>query len=219
MRNPRQEKRAQLRKTYAKCRFKPNHGKMRVFHAYDEPAELSYWDDLSFRLGEQVVMVAWRHPRHAYAEAVSELAWAQVRDKAPEHESGWRWREDATEVVQRVGKSRKKVVAYRMGPLDDNWQAYFEKKREAEQQLLATSSVAVQAAMKVTLTSWCRYVELCYPMEVRNEQDLEVLMAKVKALLTGKASLPQGVLYRAEDWVAENRQGPSGTARSHAVRL
>lgn len=106
-----------------------------------------------------------------------------------------------TPIHKRVGRSRKKIAFREWQSIDnDTWHASF-KQTFAE--LVQTEDVCVVPYINAKWTNRSRFVELCAPIEVRNEDDLVIIANLAKRLLKRETSLNDefpGYVYRRSDW-------------------
>ena len=56
-----------------------------------------------------------------------------------------------------------------------SFQKHCEKRRQATDELLKTSDVIAKPFIKIHQYNWCRGVQLCIPIEVLNENDVNEL--------------------------------------------
>jgi hypothetical protein len=220
MQSKRQRRNAQLRRQHAASRLKQTYKGIKVYHDYPESMQgtCSWWDDLAFRIGSQVVAVSWRHLRQAYQEEIRDLSYKAMAPYEPAEAPAMFDFNAHTKIYRKIGNGRKKLSAYQMDTASDlGWAEYYQRRRDMEEELLQTSVIAVKPRMTVTLSPWSKHVELVCPFEVRSEPELLALAAYTKALLTRRAALPN-VSYSAIDWIAEEsartqaEQAPEPTA-------
>lgn len=209
MKNPHQEHRRRYMRQYHLCNpWRLSAGGLFIPHAYPAPRELSWGDDVGFILNRRRVMVWWVHPRLKYADAIAAAAWAEAGDPPSSlgdaFVSAWRH-----PVHKRRGKSRKKVVAYRMPPISATARAFYDRLDAIEARLTTEGiDLAVSPSMSITALSWCLGVSLCIPFEVSTEADVKELAAIARRILAGGRSLaaagvPADYLYGREQWQAE----------------
>ena len=176
-----------------------------ISYAYPLPLnKLSWWDDVGFILNGRRIMVWWVHPRMKYADAIEELAWKEVGEP-PLH--GADLFEPSEKQWKKVGRSRKKVTAYRSRPTPDIQQDYYSKLSTIKKRLDADGvDMVVRPSMSVETLSWCRGVSLCIPVEVCNKAELGSLAALARRLLKGETTLADefaGYQFGRADWKAE----------------
>lgn len=206
MKNPRQERLYRLMRQY----YRHDQWQLRkglyLPHSYEEPRKLSWWDDVGFILNGRHVMAWWVHPRMSYVDAIEELAW-KATDTTPSEFTQLLSREPSQKIWKKVGRSRKKVVGYQASPWPEGRQAHYDKMFADENRLrLEGIDFEVRPSMTVKAFSWCRGVELCVPVEVRNEKDAEVLADLARRLIKGATTLDTefpGYRYDRKQWLDE----------------
>lgn len=178
-----------------------------------QPDDLSYWDDGGFVLNGRRFMVAWRHPRYVYKNAVTDLAWAQLEaEQGNGPDPDWLFEGRATN-FKRVGKSgkRKKFSSHVYRQPSEERKAYIARLTEIEQQI---SQEGIDLDISPSW-SWKRYptsmgVSIVAPLEVRHERELAQLADLVRQLVkqqtTLQAQFPPGAtgtVYGKADWLRE----------------
>lgn len=205
MKNVRWERNSRLMRQYHRHHQWRLENGLYIPHEYPEPIrELSWWDDVGFILNGKRIMVWWVHPRMKYTDAINDLAWKEVGEP-PKRDGGLF--DTSDKQWKKVGRSRKKVVAYLASPLSDDMQDYYEKLRHIETRLeIEGIDLKVSPSMSVETLSWCRGVTLCMPMEVRNKIEIVALASLVRKLLKGQTTLAAefpGYQYGQNDWLSE----------------
>lgn len=190
-------------------------------HAYPLPLnKLSWWDDVGFILNGRRIMVWWVHPRMKYADAIEELAWKEAGEP-PSH--GADLFEPSEKQWKKVGRSRKKVIAYRSRPTPDIQQDYYAKLSTIKKCLDADGiDMVVRPSMSVETLSWCRGVSLCIPVEVSNKAEISSLATLVLRLLKGETTLAEefsGYQYGRVDWQSEADLRHIQDQTNHALTL
>ncbi|MDD5395556.1 MAG: hypothetical protein PHE17_21240 [Thiothrix sp.] len=175
-----------------------------VPHVYPDNRALTWWDDVGFILNGRRVMVWLVHPRMKVADAIEDMAWAEAGDSPL---SATNLFELSEKQWKKVGRSRKKVVAYSSPPTPDVQRDYYAKLNAIQQRLQSEGvDLVVRPSMSVKTLSWCTGIELCIPFEVRNENDALSLAALAKQLLKREIALDDifpGYRYGREDWLLE----------------
>lgn len=188
------------------------------FHRYDHRTsnDLSWWDDCAFVLNDYRVNLAWLHPRMCFNELVKELAFARVDQLKSDD-----FLLNSTPIYQRVGNSRKKITAWESkhtGP--SSWHEAFQ---QACVEIVQTEDIGITPFIKAHWTNRSRFVELCAPVEVRNQEDLVLLVNLTKRLLKRETTLEEqfpGYCYRRTDWeqdVLANEQSTPATVIDHVA--
>lgn len=177
-----------------------------VRHLYDETnmTKLSWWDDVSFILNNYLVQVSWIHPRLAFKDQIEIDAHKKVEHLDIGVDD---FMSQSKPNYTKIGRSRKKIISHTLtGPLiSDSWKqafdvAYTETLKEADYQ--------IEPYIKLEWMPHGRFVELCAPIEVRNEQELMVLATLVRRLLKHETTLEEEFphyVYTEENWVAESK--------------
>lgn len=206
MKNPYQQKLKRSAKAFHKKRrgYRFSNGLI-VWHLYDNVnmSKLSWWDDVGFILNDYLVQVAWVHPRMVFSDQLESEAHKRVQH-LDINVDDFLNRSEPNYV--KIGKSRKKLIGYKVtsSMLSNDWkQAYDIALAEVQQE----ADFKIKPFIKTEWTSHGRFVEICAPIEVRNEQDLLFLAKLVKKLLKNETSLDQAFLdyvYTRDDWAAEN---------------
>lgn len=176
-----------------------------ITHDYTTPRLISWWTDVSFKLGSQIIALSWIHPRLHYQDLCEELIDQQMpspdippKDILP----------IKTINYKKLGKNgkRKKVVSYTMGEFHPEFLAYTDQKRSAVDTLLSTSDITAKPFIKITQLDWCRSVDLCLPIEVLTEDDANRLVDITKQLITRQTTLDElypDYEYNKDHWVQE----------------
>lgn len=205
MKNPYQEK----LKIAAKIFHRNNRGErltngLIVRHLYDEAntAKLSWWDDVGFILNDYLVQVSWVHPRLAFKDK-AELA---AHEKVAHIDIGADCFANSEPNYVKVGKSRKKIISHTLkGELiSSDWRQAYD---QAYAETLEGASFQITPFIIVEWTPHSRFVELCAPIEVKNEQHLMVLASLVRKLLKRETTLEQEFpryVYTKDNWVEES---------------
>lgn len=192
-------------------------GGLFIPHAYnvadDDP--LPYGDSVGFILNGRRVMVTWSHPRACYANKIEDMAYLQADRQetsqcATKQEAG---QESTSEAVwQSVGRSRKKVVAYRSSLSAELKLKRDEWHRNAQEALdkLNTTGIdyEIYPAILVRPRLTCMSVLICAPIEARGAAALPVLVDLVKKLLKRETTLEAlfpDYRYGKSNWLAERR--------------
>ena len=183
---------------------------IKVYHVYDEeikPRDKTYWDDVSFVWRRNYVVVCWIHPRYEYTETIDEQAYEAVNRLFPAHHDN-DWLLYGTKNFKKVGKSRKKVVSYTTTPCTGK--DFYDTWREFKHTFCNTSTLQVRPHIKVEQTDYSLMVNICCPIEVRNEDNLKELADIVRSILDQKTTLKElygDYAYTAEDYKKEFPKG------------
>lgn len=206
MKNPAQERFRIQMKQYHRHHPWRLEGGLFVPHAYPEPlSALSWWDDVGFILNGRRVIVWWVHPRMKYMDQIEDRAWQEAGDLPdgdadPFCSSEKQWK--------KVGRSRKKVVAYRSRPTSQARQDYYAKLRAIEERMEADGiDFEIRPSMSIQNLSWGTGVALCIPIEVRNREELQKLAKFSKRLVKREITLGNAFpeyQYGQQEWLAES---------------
>jgi hypothetical protein len=210
MKNKRNEQMKQRAKREAVLRSKVhrnwNHELgIKVYHCYDEPRDLSYWDDVSFMWGSKYVCVCWTHPRYMYEDQCDSVAYDFASVGRPPMTPGSLFENSTKNYVKR-GKSRKAIASYTIPSLDTP-DAFYTIWREKRNALLPTSDLRQGTHFTVTQKDYCLMVSVCCPIEVRNEAELKILADFVRSVLDQKVSFNEvygNYSYGSADYCAEH---------------
>ena len=188
---------------------------IRIYHLYDaaDQSRLSWWDDVTFILNDYRVTLAWVHPRMAYEDMIDEEVARMTADFPTFDFPG-----KSTPIFKPAGKSRKTVSFWRSEPVDrSDWRKHREAVRA---QVVQTAGFKITPYLKSEWGKRSRFVSLCMPFEVRNENDLRALSAMAKRLLKREVSLEDlfpNYIYTKADWERENLHLADTGIHSHQV--
>lgn len=183
---------------------------IKVYHVYDEdikPRDKTYWDDVSFVWRRNYVAVCWIHPRYDYTETIDDQAHAAARALYPENDND-DWLLGGTPRYKKLGRSRKKVVSHVISPTFNN--DFFDTWRDFKEEFCRTSTLAIRPHISVEQTDYSLMVNICCPIEIRNEDNLKELADIVRDILDQKTTLKQlygDYTYTAEDYKKEFPDG------------
>jgi hypothetical protein len=208
MKNRQFEKNVEKAKRFAK-QWKMTHKLTKrgnyVPHSYtgDEKA-LSWWDDVFFPLGSQLIVVNWTHPRMRYKDAIEEASYDEMlkRRSPPRYDL----LEVSTPIYKKVGNGkRKRVVAWRLPSVSNDVIAWNHEWQQLEKEMLVKSNIIIRPSMNVKQRPWGRVVDICIPVEVNSQADIEDVASYVRAVLTGNVSFHScyfdGYSYDCNDWI------------------
>lgn len=174
-----------------------------VRHIYCDKRELSYWDDVAFVNGKQQVTVFWTHPRYLYRENIDQRVYEGLEKPVFEP---FRTGEPVHRAIGKTGK-RKRTVAWRStckpNPESSKFYANWRATTDAE---CLTSDFLQRCSFKITQLWYGRGVEICCPMEVRNEVELAALANFVRACLADHTLFARtygDYAYTSADYVRE----------------
>lgn len=177
MKNKHAEARYKNAKAYTKTR--ENDGsKYRVYHLYKDEngkplKEKGYWDDVGVFSGSIFNSICWVHPRYAFEEEIRHKSYDRLYDSDVE-----KWFNSFVPQYKKVGKSRKKVVSYQSPDIEEPTTPVKTHKEAFDEELAETSYVQ-KCFIKVNMYKTSRCIEVCYPIEVINEESLKAMADEV----------------------------------------
>jgi hypothetical protein len=206
MKNPAMEKRYRQMKAYHLQRPWRLTDGLFIPHCYIEEESHSWWDEVGFILNKRRILVFWQHPRMSYNYQIKELARQQLPYPAELTQSKIL---AGKKYYKKVGKSRKKVLSYGMGSLfsDEERLHYQQYSLLVGKMCTEGIDLTIKPSMKIEIHSWCRHVELCVPMEVRNVDEVKALIALTRSLIKRETTLDQvfpDYEYTKQTWLAED---------------
>ncbi len=175
---------------------------------FDGSKKISWWDDIFFRHGSQLIAVWWDHPRLRYQDRCKSLAYDELVKIKPKKETDWL--EGSEKIYKYLGKSkkRKRVEFYRMLDMTQSQTDWYDELKAREEELLMTSDVVIRPSITITQYDWCRGVDICLPVEVVDEASLEDVADQVRDVLSGRKKFsdlyPEGYAYTREDWIRDS---------------
>lgn len=212
MKNSRIEHKIAAAKRYAKSwhrypEMTPNG--VVLYHSYPEEHKKTegWWDDAAFRLGSQIVMVCWVHPRMRYSDMTSEIARAQM-PPAPDS----KFFEGGVKNYRRIGKNknRKRLVSTTLTPFSGEFSEWCDLLNKRTIEIQETSDIQVRPEIKVTQCDWARLVDVCMPVEAVDAQSVEDMTLAVKDILAGNITLQDlfgDYVYDRNTWLSERKPG------------
>lgn len=176
-----------------------------IWHQYEEAnlTELSWWDDVSYILNDYLVNISWIHPRMAFKDQTEDDAHKRIAHLDTGVNNLFSQSEPN---YVKVGKSRKKIISHTIkGPLlSSEWAAAFDA---AYAEIIKTTDLQITPFIKSEWTSSGRIVEICAPIEVRNEQCLMAIANLVRKLLKRETTLEKefpDYIYTKDNWGMES---------------
>lgn len=158
--------------------------------------KLTWWDDVGFILNDYRVFVHLVHPRMRYHDLIEEKALRITDHLYPDNLF-----RKITPIFKKIGRSRKKRVSSRIESIGrDEW---FNAVMVEEARLYQEADYRVEPSMKTGWGRYSRWMELCVPIEVRNEDDLRTLALLAKRLLKRETTVDRefpSYCYTKADW-------------------
>lgn len=170
------------------------------------PESLSWWTDITFRLGKRDIHVSWCHPRYEYQNLVEELARKSVHHLYVSKADSDDMFEGAIPKYKKVGRSRKKITSWRTKERSPDHKIWWNALVAAEAKFAKEGRYSIKPSIKTEWLSWCRYVTICAPFEVRSHEEAVRMADLVRSFLLGKTSLENefpGYAYTFSDWEKE----------------
>lgn len=218
MKNPHVERLKLRAKQYHRTRRGDNfQGGIRSIHIYDglPPDRLSWWDDVTFILNDYRVALAWTHPRMEFEDAIDTEV-ARLTADLPHVELMC----EGTPVYKTLGKSRKQLthIVYEPPAQTDR----HDQRQQVRQQVMQSTEIQIVPFLNAHWCKYSRFVNLCAPVEVRNESDLRQLAALTRRLLKREVTLPDvfpDYQYARADWEREGLHIAATDLHVHKVGL
>lgn len=182
------------------------HGNVMIYHVYSEPfKDKTWWDDFSVKVNGKTYDVCWIHPRMKYSDEVEHQYYLQ--DKYSNDDmtaSANSILSSSTPNYKKVGKSRKKISSWRLNFTEEQLER-IDQQRTSLEEMKKTSDVVVNPSINIFYWNHRRGIEICYPVELRNESDIirfcnEVIIPYIK---TRKIDIDQNYKYDSSDWISE----------------
>jgi hypothetical protein len=175
-----------------------------LYHCYPEPKSEGWWDDVAFKIGSQVVTVWWTHPRMGFRDQVEEQAMKDCDHLYPTES----WLSEGEKIFKKIGKNktRKRLVATRMGETPTSTRDWIDALRVREKELFLTTDVVIRPSMKIQQLDYGRGVDLCMPVEAVDEKSVNEMANLAWRLVRGETTLEKmfpGYTYSREDWAKE----------------
>ncbi len=189
-------------KQYAKKWNAPRNAQGNHFpHLFENSSKLASCEEVFFKLGSQVVVVWWVHPRQQYLLLCDECAYLMMLPL----------RNDTPLIFKpkykKIDNSRKKAMSFELVQSSTvEEQEFWQKYREKYHELLTTSDFVIKPFINIKQYDWCLGVDICLPLEVLDETSANELVAIVKDLLRQETTLDKlypNYQYTKENWQQE----------------
>jgi len=177
-----------------------------IRHLYSDkqPTEndLSWWDDFGFIHGRRRVMVWWEHPRMKYSDEINEISHKEAGE-APKLNLFSNEKKN----YKKAGKSRKTIVSYECSPSSEEYDKYFERYMAIlKQKQTFGIDFEVRPSYQVEHLTWAIGINLCVPMEVRDQKEAKVVINLVKRIMKRETTIEKefpNYRYGKHDWRTE----------------
>lgn len=176
-------------------------------HVYAPPYRaLSYWSDAQFVLNRRRVWVFHVHPRTAYQDEIERQVFDQYWQALSDGQRDW-WT-NKIPTYKKLGRSRKKVVSYRLLPETDEahqrlWQAFFAQQDAAERDGI---DYTVRPSAHIEVSADSHMLNLVAPVEVLTMDDVYALVDLARRLMKRETTVRElwpDYVYGREHWLAE----------------
>jgi hypothetical protein len=183
----------------------PNKDGVVIYHCYDEQKNYSWWDDFGFFINGIYHVVWWVHPRMRYLDKCEDLAHDEVQHLYPKSELASDWLSMDDPIWKKQGKSRKKVVGYKSSLNDSGSQRklWYDEFNKASERYKTTSDIVVHPSIKTEWLNYGKGIDLCYPVELRNEQEITEFALKLKESIKTGVPLEMTGTYSKDDFLEE----------------
>ncbi len=175
-------------------------------HDLSAARPMAWWCDFGFVYGGCRVMVWWIHPRQRFADEIEHRA--QTAVEVPSMQEPMIKREA---VYEGLGRSRKRIKAYRVSGISVAQQARYSAISEMKKRLEAESiDFIVHPGIHIQRYPWGIGVDLCVPVELRNLADLRALAELAQRFLRRETTVREvfeGHAYCKQDWLQERMRG------------
>ncbi len=205
MKNSNQERLHRLMKQYHRNQIWHWNG-IYLPDVYPQHKKLQWFDEVGFILNGRRVMVGWAHPRMKYSSAISELATKEAGDPPMEpkgifsfsiFEKKWK----------KLGRSRKKVAFYTLGSSPGSNLEYYSELGAIDSRIRDEGiDFVVRPSISTKRMATCMRINLCIPVDVRNDGEARALVLLARRLIKGETTLSKefpGYEYGRSDWLAE----------------
>lgn len=201
---------ARDKRTHSKTQWDSKR-KIYVYHVYypegtPEYKKHTYWDDVSFYHGSQMISVWWTHPRYHYIDELDHLAWEHTSEKFKEP-AVLAIDEIGEKIYKAIGKNKKRKRHVSTQVTYNRNEQFFDEWKRTSKEYCATSDMVVKCSYKIAQYGYCRGIDMCAPFEIRSEDDLLKLAEFVKVCLADPYHFKKtfgDYTYTKEDWKQEN---------------
>jgi predicted DNA binding CopG/RHH family protein len=176
-----------------------------ITHSYKEvqPDALSWWDDVGFILNKRRIMIWWQHPRCIYYDTIDEQSLLKAGDGPQDN---W-FLEEGQKNYRKVGASRKKLIGYTCKKMSVEQRLYYDHLENIRQRISREGiDFDISPSWRRENLNWAVGVDLVVPMEVRNEQELALLVSLTRRLLLRQTTLETefpDYRYGRSEWLKE----------------
>lgn len=167
--------------------------------------DLTWWMDFDFILNGCFVSVDWIHPRTEFKDTLQEKAFSQVKHLYKEryHESIM---DKGEPIYKKLGKSRKKILAWRTTQRNWNTDGFQLALKLAEDNLQKEADFIIQPSISVEWHKYGKSVSVCAPVEVRSIDDIANLVQIIKRILKHEIKVDEAFnqhRYTRLNWLEE----------------
>lgn len=175
-----------------------------LYHCYSEPKSEGWWDDVAFKIGSQVVVVLWVHPRMAFKDQVNDQAMEDCNHLYPTDD----WFSGGKKIYKKLGKNkkRKRHIMTEMRQTPQSTRDWCDAIHAREKELFLTTDAVIRPSMRIEQCNHARYVYLCMPVEAVDEKSVNEMANVAKRLVKGETTLAElfpEYSYTKEDWAKE----------------
>jgi hypothetical protein len=158
-------------------------GGLYVPHVYDEllPARWTGSNEVGLIVNDYHVHVSWMHPRMRYQHLITKEA-MQLVAAIPYDPFA-----HATPHYRQVGRSRKSIASWTTPYDRDN--AWLIACAREESRLMREADFCIKPYWQSKWTRYARSIEICIPIDIRNEEDLRTLAGLAKRFLKRETTL------------------------------
>lgn len=181
--------------------------KVYCYHSFNEigPTDVTWWADFDFMLNGCYISVDWVHPRMAFKEAMLDKAFKQVSHLYKEEHNDTLM-DNSRPIYKKLGKSRKKIRAWRTVPRKLNTDAFSLALKLAEDNLQKEADFIIKPSVTVEWRKYGKSVSVCAPVEMRSIDDVATLALILKRILKHEISVDDAFnhrIYNRLDWLEE----------------
>lgn len=170
-----------------------------------EPNRKTYWLDFHFYHGSQIIYVAFVHPRMEFEELYDDLTHKRFEELYPEYADSLILKKKIV-TYKKVGNSRKRMSLTKRILEDSEFENYMKIKKQIWQDVMNENPIIVKPHVEFVQTKYGILATLCVPVEIHNENDLELLKEIVLRCRKNRKELETlfpDYQYDRQTWLAE----------------